>query len=321
MVDLSIVIVTYNTKTITYDCIHSIFNSKTKYNFEVILIDNNSEDGTSQFLTTSFPKVKIISLNENVGFSKANNMGIENAKGIYILLLNSDTLLFNESLDDLLSIALKKDYLICSPILLNKDLSFQKSFFNFPNPIKTFLRLTDSYFLIFKFLNFIGNFQIGKEIQTKTVPYVSFACVLIKRDVLLQIGLLDENLFFYHEDCEFGLRAKQFNIPIYFCTNSKIIHLGGTSSNEFSLVAFENDIMGLLYVYKKHYNKLYFILEKSSILLALLIRISLWNFGLYRRVKKISIYNDTTPINKKNKFEILEKYKTVFIRTLKYKFI
>jgi GT2 family glycosyltransferase len=319
-VELSIIIVTYNTKIITYECVCSIFNSNTKYSFEVILIDNNSVDGTSEFLKTQFPQINYISLNENTGFSKANNIGIKNANGTYILLLNSDTILFTDSIEKLLSSALKNSYLISSPILLNRDHSIQKSCFDFPKPIKTFLRLTDFYSLIFGLLKILGNIPIKNKVKDIRPQYVSFACVLINKEVLLQIGLLDENLIFYHEDCEFGLRARQFNIPINFCTNSKLIHLGGSSSNEFSLFAFENDIMGLLYLYKKYYNKFNFTLEKISILSALIIRIVLWNFGFYRRVKKISIYKDTIPVNLKNKYDILNKYKSVYNFTLNYKF-
>ncbi len=319
-IDLSIVVVTYNTKNITYECIRSIYNSKTKYNFEVILVDNNSADETSNFILKHFSQIKLIKLNENVGFSKANNIGIKCATGNYILLLNSDTLLFHDSIDNLLSTTIQNSFDISSPILLNKDHTIQKSCFNFPKPIKTFLRITDLYHIIFKILSLIKNFQFEQKPKSITPQYVSFACVLIKKEVLTKIGLLDENLFFYHEDCEFGLRAKKFNIKIHYCTNAKIIHLGGTSSNEFSLIAFENDIKGLLYVYKIHYNSYNFNLEKISILFALTIRMIFWHFGLYRRVKKISIYNDKKPSNGNNKLEIFKIYKKVFNYTLLFKY-
>ena len=318
--DLSIVIVTFNTKKLTSECIRSIYNSKTNFTFEIILIDNNSIDETSLHISNIFPNVNLYNLKENVGFSKANNIGIKNANGNYVLLLNSDTILFSDSINNLLSDAIKNQFLIASPILLNKDESLQKSTFKFPNPFKTFLRLVDLYPIIFNILSFFKKSKKSSNIISKEIQYVSFACVLIKNDVFNIVGLLDENLFFYHEDCEFGLRVRLYNIKINLCESSKIIHLGGSSSKEFSLVAFENDIMGLLYVFKKHYNKIIFNLEKSSIILALSVRIILWYFGLYRRVKKISIYKDSDSITKNNNLDFLIKYKTVCINTLKYKY-
>jgi len=298
--DVSIIIVSYNTEQITYDCIRSIFESETKYKYEIILVDNNSADRTVERLQQDFPTITIITSDKNLGFSKGNNIGIDKSKGNYILLLNSDTLLFKDSLENLLQSAIEKNYQITGPVLLNIDRSIQRSWFNFPSALKTFLRLTDIYLLFYRFsssilfkLFYFGRkpaFMVSKIDADTKMNYLTFACILIKRNVIEGMGKLDEDLFFYQEDCEFGLRARKNGYEFMYCVSSKIIHLGGTSSGKFSWIAFENDILGILHIYKKHYTKKKFNQVKLAILLALRIRITFSYLGFYNHLKKSGLY-------------------------------
>jgi GT2 family glycosyltransferase len=324
-IDLSIVIVTYKTKQVTIDCIESIYKSNTKYSFEIIVVDNNSQDGTVEYIQSKFPNVILIPSNINNGFSKGNNIGIQNSSGDYVMLLNSDTLLFKDSIDTIMYSALKNGYKICGPVLLNNDLSIQRSWFNFPSSAKIFLRLTEFYTLFYKlsnlyFIKFLFHkykpaFMLSDIKQSQKMNYLSFACVLISRDVFNSIGLLDENLIFYHEDCEYGIRANKSNYEIYYNVDSRVIHLGGTSSSSSSIFAFENDIRGLLYVYKKHYSQSKFKVLKLSIYLALSWRIIFWHFGFYRQLKKYGIYKEVKQTeNKKDAILLYEKYN--FLRNL-----
>ena len=316
-IDVSIIIVTYNTQEITYECVKSIYESNTKLNYEVLLVDNNSTDNTVETLKERFPQLKIISNSENLGFSKANNIGINLSIGRYVFLLNSDTVLFKDSLENLVDTAILKRYQITGPILLNKDLTIQRSWLNFPSKFKIFLRLTDFHHIFYQFSDSfffkifyrkkIPAFML-KSIDDDTVmDYLTFAAILINRDVINSIGNLDENLFFYQEDCEFGLRAKKYNINFVYNVSSRIIHLGGSSSTKFSALAFENDILGLLYIYKKHYSKTQFYLTKIAIFFALLIRIILYYFGFYREFKSSILYDASIHKINMNK-KVLELY-------------
>lgn len=303
LIDVSIIIVSYNTKKLTHECVKSILYSKTKFSYEIIVVDNNSADGTVKRLNKDFPQIEVIASSVNLGFSKANNLGIASASGQYILLLNSDTILFVDSLDSLLNAAIAKKYFITGPVLLNKDLSIQRSWFNFPSAIKIFLRLTDIYLLIYKFSNsrlfriFSPSkkpaFMISEISEDQEMDYLSFACILIKRNVINEIGVLDEGLFFYQEDCEYGLRAKKNNYKFIYTVSSKIIHLGGSSSGKFSWMSFENDILGLLHVYKKHYPYSQFKKIKQIICVALKYRKNLSYFGFFKSVKKSGLYVKT----------------------------
>lgn len=318
--DLSIVVVTFNTAQVTFNCIKSIFETQPQINFEVILVDNGSIDNTLNLIKESFPLVKLVVLEKNYGFSFANNRGIDISIANHILLLNSDTLILKDSIENLYFSAVNNNYEIVAPILLNSDFSVQRSWFNFPSTIKIFFRITNLYLLFYSASDswLFKTFTLSKKpafmvknITVDTVmDYLSFACILINRDVINKIGNLDENLFFYHEDCEYGIRAHKNNYRLLYAVNSKVIHLGGTSSNNSSIQSFENDIYGLLYVYKIHYSTFSLRKLKVSLYLALLWRIFFWNFGYYRQLEKIGLYsfNDLGIINYDDR-QLLEKYK------------
>ncbi len=325
-IDVSIVIVTYNTEQITCECIESVLASITKYKFEVIVIDNDSSDNTVDRLIKNFPSICVISSPINLGFSKANNVGIDKSTGKYILLLNSDTLLFKSSLDDLLNAAVENNYQITGPILLNADLSIQRSWFNFPSAIKIFLRLTNLYLLFYKFSKSIffiffcygkkPAFMVKEILKDCSMDYLTFAAILINRDVIQNIGKLDEGLFFYQEDCEYGLRAYKNNYKIIYCVSSKIIHLGGSSSSKFSWLAFENDIIGLLHIYKKHYSKIKFKKIKWIIIFALKYRVVFTYFGFYKQLRKSGLYKKQTEI--KTQESIRNKYISLIMKVRNY---
>jgi GT2 family glycosyltransferase len=323
--DVSIVIVTHNTEQITYDCVESILASVTKYKYEVIVVDNNSSDNTVERLKNYFSSICVISSPINLGFSKGNNVGIDKASGKYILLLNSDTLLFKSSLEDLLNAAIENNYQITGPILLNADLTLQRSWFNFPSVTKIFLRLTNLYLLFYKLSKLISlfifyskkkpAFLVKEILEDCSMDYLTFAAILINRNVIQEIGKLDEGLFFYQEDCEYGLRANANNYKIIYCVSSKIIHLGGSSSRKFSWLAFENDIMGLLHVYKKHYSQKKFNQIKCIIIFALKYRVVFTYFGFYKQILNSGLYKNNK--NMKTLDSIRKNYITLITKVRK----
>ncbi|PWG81029.1 glycosyltransferase family 2 protein, partial [Pararcticibacter amylolyticus] len=296
--DVSIIIVSYNTKNLTLACLKSIVESETAFSYEILVVDNNSSDGSQEAISVYYPEVTLIKNDSNVGFSAANNIGIRQSIGTYKWLLNSDTVLFRNTLELLISCAKTTGSRIFAPKLLNPDLSSQKSLFREPTIFKIFLRLTDITVLIRQVLSsYFGRFLVRilspnetLHIYDKRISYASFASILIHSDVFTEMGLLDEHLTFYHEDCEFGLRVKKNGERIYICNISQLIHFGGSSSDKFSFWTFKNDISGLLYVYKKYYSKEQQIRLKKAILIAMKIRLFLVKFGFYTEIKKMGVY-------------------------------
>jgi GT2 family glycosyltransferase len=244
--DLSIVIVSFNTKKLTHDCLASIQKSLkgAPIKYEIILIDNVSTDGTREMLKEKFPKVVTILNRENVGFGRANNQGIEKAQGEYVLLLNSDTLVLNNALGKLLAFARQHPNAFVGAKLLNLDHSAQTScgpFFSLP--------------VVFAAL-FLKGDHIGltrwSPTKTRKVDWVSGACIMAPKRLFMNNLLFDEKIFMYMEEIDLLYRARKMGYPTYFYPRSLIIHLGAGSSTNKRKGPVLNIYKGLLYFYQKH---------------------------------------------------------------------
>jgi GT2 family glycosyltransferase len=294
---LSIVIVTYNTRNITLQCIESILASQIDQNYEIIVVDNNSSDDTLDFIRLQYPMVKNIRLSKNYGFSFANNVGFKCSSGQYVFFLNSDTIIFRDTLKKLCESLLINQFNVAAPKLLNSDLTLQKSVFYFPNHLKLFLRISG----LFQPLLFLKNLLYNKEENgayaisdpnNLKFDYVSFAAIVVKNEVFRELGMLDENILFYHEDCEFGYRLYNRSLKIEYLSEVSLIHLGGSSTNSFSEFAFENDIVSLLYVFEKHRGVSSKIVLKFVLILAIIIRTLLTIVKLHNGFERLIVYKN-----------------------------
>ena len=229
--DISIIVLNYNTKKLTADCINSIYNSKPKINYEVILVDNNSADGSVELFKEKFSKKNNFSLienTENSGFSKGNNIGIKKAKGRYILLLNSDTIVKNQSIDNLYRFARENENVgVVGAKLLNKDGTTQPSVFRSP----TMLRVIKQYWLGERKL--LDKYAPGL-VSAVSVDAVVGAAFLITPDAIKKVGLLNEKYFMYFEDLDYCRQVRKQGLKVYYLPTSEIIHLHGQSGKKFA---------------------------------------------------------------------------------------
>ncbi len=252
--DLSVIVVNWNTKKLLDICLDSIYKFTKSVTFEVIVVDNNSTDGSQEFVKKSFPKVKLIENKDNVGFAKANNQGIKLAKGEYIFLLNSDAYLIENSLEKLVHFAKEKKNLgIVGPLLINEDKSIQQSAGFIPNLLQIFFWSTFLDDLPFGYLlnpYHIDNDQFYRK--ERKVGWLSGAALLIPKKIIKITGPLDENIFMYGEDVEWCYRIEKSGHNIIFSPLTKIVHIGSGSSGKVSENAFLGEYKGLLYFYKKH---------------------------------------------------------------------
>lgn len=221
MLDLSIIIVNYNTKKLLVDCINSITKDTGELKYEIIVVDNASTDGSIEAI--KMLKVKVIANKENLGFSKANNQGIEISRGKYILLLNSDTLATKDSITKLVEFASNKSEAgVVGARLLNPDKTIQPSCFNFPNLTNTFKEY---------FLNRRGTLDkfYPKENSPSVVDVVVGAAFLITPQAREMVGLLDERYFMYFEDIAYCRRVFNAGLKVYYLPEAKIVHIHGAS--------------------------------------------------------------------------------------------
>jgi len=302
---LSIIILNYNTKTETYNCIRSITKSRPDFNYEIILVDNNSIDGSIEFIGVEFPSVKIIKLSSNKGFSYANNAGFEHSNGEYVLFLNSDTLFLSNTMNCIGRVISSKSYTVIAPKLLNEDGTTQKSLFTFPSYIRTFIRISGIHDV---FSSLIFSNSLGTSKNILQFDYSSFAAVIFRKDIFEMVGRLDTKILFYHEDCDMGFKLKNNSIESKFMKEIEIVHLGGTSTSNFSQFAFQNDVYSLRYVFAKNYGKYseYFIriVLKSAIALRCLTVI----LGLNNGIRGFRIYKSF-----QNKVSMSKKKYLVFL--------
>jgi len=224
--NLSIIIVSYNTRLVLKKCIDSIFQNTKEASFELIIIDNNSTDGTKEYLkelAESKNNLRVIFNNYNSGFAKANNQAIKVAKAKRVLLLNSDTIVGKGVINKLVNASLKyNDEAILAPRLLNFDKSVQPSCYHFPTIWGAILEF---------WLGKDGRFSkyYPKGDQSQEVDAAVGAALLIPRDVVERVGFLSEKYFMYFEDLDYCRRAKLINIKVIYLPSVEIVHLHGES--------------------------------------------------------------------------------------------
>lgn len=241
--DLSIIVVNFNTKKLLQDCLESIFQQTRGIKFEVIVVDNASKDGSAAMVKKAFPQAVLIQNKQNRGFAQANNQGIRKAKGEYLLLLNSDTKVINNALKKLVDFArTKPDLGVVGPRLLNRDGSHQPSTAPFLTLPVALVWLVTGDRLIY-----------SSPQKTRQADWVMGSALMVKNQALKKAGLLDEKFFMYVEEVEWCYRIKKAGWQVWFYPGAKIFHLVRGSSPEGKQRAVLGIYQNLLYFYRKHF--------------------------------------------------------------------
>lgn len=317
--DISIIIVNYNTKDLLKQCLQSIYANVKKISFEVIVTDNNSHDCSVQMLLNEFPKVKTIQSPINGGFAYANNLAIKQAKGKYVFLLNSDTIILKDVIDKMFLYMEENDWIgILGPELLNADLSHQTSISPFPTLFREFVHIY-KFKNILKlpilkrfFINFGGRLglkdveQYMKNFQQISKPekvqVLVGAAMLIRKKVIEDIGLLDEKYFMYYEEIDYCYQANKANWPCVYYPFGQIIHLIGQSSKKISEKTFYERYKSSIYYFRKNYGKTKELLVRINLIIALSLRTMIEFFKILIPKKSIEakrnmkIYKNTIKI-------------------------
>lgn len=254
--DISIIIVNYNTFRITCNCLKTIFASKTSVSFEVILIDNDSKDKDPNSFLQKFPGIYMISSHTNLGFGFANNEGMKVAKGKYLLLLNSDTLVNQDTLDKCFQFmesefAKKENIGLMGCKILNPDGSIQPSIFPYlTNGLLTFLRTSNPLVVYFSRILKIDKHVLFSYKETQRVGDVSGAFMFLRADICHTTGNFDTDFFMYCEDTEWCRERIRKYCSIYYYPGASIIHLGGQSAPQ-NLMNIQSKLSLSLMWYKK----------------------------------------------------------------------
>ena len=287
--DVSIIIVNLNSRQLLEACLTSIYQQTRDIDFETIVVDNASTDGSQEMIKTAFPQVRLIENSTNNRYAIANNQGLKIARGRYVFYLNGDTVLTGNSVKEL------ADFLDANPHdggvgchMIYPDGRFQDACFHFPSAVNIFYLLCLSRF--YWQTSLAGNYPaLEKAENILPVDFVVGACFMARRDVLEHCGGMDEEYYFYGEDSDLCYRIWRQGWKISYLPNSfKVIHHGGISStiNLFDNNQRRKHLMGwksrLLFV-KKHYP----IWRRVSIILATFSALGvngiLYGFGALKR--------------------------------------
>lgn len=250
---LTIVILSYNTKGLLEVCLKSIFEREWKYEMDVWVVDNASADDSSAMVKKKFPQVKVIDAGSNLGFAGGNNIALKKINSTYCLLLNSDTEVLDGSLDKLIEFMDRGNYGIGTCKLLNLDKSFQPNTGDLPFGLALLAWVSglDDLPIIGPLL---PSFHKKNEDKINVeVGWVSGTAMMIRKDVIEKVGLLDDALFMYAEDTDYCIRARKSGFKIGWTGNTQIMHLGGGSSKDSAFRQWVGEFRGLLYIYKKYF--------------------------------------------------------------------
>ncbi len=254
MTDISVIIVNYNVKELLEQCIKSIITSGNNLNIEIIVVDNNSFDGSVEYLEARFPHyppLKVISNKTNLGFAKANNIGVRESKGKYVLILNPDTVLQEDTLKKCISAYENNTEigaLTCKLVLPNGklDLACRRSF---PTPSVALSRMLGLSKLFPRSRTF-GRYNLTylDEDSSYDVDAIVGAFMLIRRDIYEKVNGFDEDYFMYGEDLDLCYRIRKAGYRVYYYSGTSIIHYKGESTKKSS-VSYVNNFYGAMQIF------------------------------------------------------------------------
>ncbi len=248
--DLSVIVLSWNVRGLLRDCLQSVRDNVSTFahsNVETLVVDNASTDGSAEMVADEFPEARLIRNAENLGYARANNIGIVESRGRYVLLLNSDTIVPPGTLAKLVAFMdAHPQAAACSPRLLQPDGKPQPYAFG-GDPTPGYLLRRGINRLLFR--RPLHDWGISQPMQ---VDWVSGACLMARRAAIEQVGLLDEAMFMYFEDNDWCRRMRLAGWQIWYVPTVAITHIGGAGlkQNPAAQRAYR---ASLRYFYRKHY--------------------------------------------------------------------
>ena len=291
---LSVIIVNYNVKYFLEQCLCSVLNALKNVEAEIIVVDNDSTDGSQQFFSKKFAGVHFIWNWKNVGFAKANNAGLQQAKGKYILFLNPDTLVPEDCFEKCLSFfKMQKDAGALGIRMIDGAGKFLKeSKRGFPGLLPSFYKLS-GLAALFPYSKTFARYYAGNlpENENHMVDVIAGAFMLVEKNVLDKTGAFDEQFFMYGEDIDLSCRIQKAGYKNYYFSEATIIHFKGESTKKESLKYVEVFYGAMTLFVSKHYSGL------KAALYNVFIQIAIW-------LKVVAIFS-------KKLFFLIEKNKII----------
>lgn len=288
MTDVSIVVVNWNTRDVLLNCLASVYAQTQGIDFELILVDNASSDGSAEMVREEFPQVILIANSENRGFAAANNQGMQIAQGRYVLLLNPDTIVLDQAIPKTIAFADRNmDIAVVGCQVWLNETEIQQTCFSFPSLSSIFFKETGLRRLFPKSRIF-GKADYGwwDRKSQMDVDVVSGMYMLVRRDAIKQVGLMDEDYFVYAEEADWCSRFWKAGWRCVFIPGARIIHLdgGGKSTAQTSTKMFVQHQKSLLLFFKKQQGVISWVAVKFLLIFSMSFRyVVFFALGLIKR--------------------------------------
>lgn len=275
--DVSVIIVNYNTCELTLQCLRSIYENTNSLNFEIIVVDNNSEDDSVVRICKKYPQVRLIKSDVNLGFGKANNKGASIAHGKYLLFLNSDTIVISNIIKNFYDyMEIHQEYASCGGNLLDRQGGNTMSHGCFPSLLQEF---SDIGFLHFYKKYYKNSLSIGQTVvegEIYNVDYISGADIFIRKCVFDEMNGFDRNFFMYYEETDLFFRMHNFGFKSCLLPYCCLIHLEGESfksKSKFNPKKYEISLKSKMYYFRKNLGAAYVCILKLFCILSILTHI------------------------------------------------
>jgi GT2 family glycosyltransferase len=276
MIDLSIIVVNWNTRDLLSDCLQSVYETAHGLALEVWVVDNASSDGSVAMVRERFPGVKLIENADNMGFAYANNQAMRACGGRHILLLNTDTFVRAGAIKTMIAfMEAHRDAGIIGCRLYYGNGVLQPSCMSFPTLFTEFCIAT-RLDKLFPRSKLFGQYRMTywDFDDTREVDSVSGACLMVRRELLDEIGLLDEGFFMYSEEVDWCYRASKAGWKVYYVAQAEAVHLWGGSSCRVRTETLVRMYHSRVLFFRKHYGRLPAMILTVMILIAAAVRVA-----------------------------------------------
>ncbi len=282
--DASIIIVNWNTRDLLAECLASLFANPPSLQFEVIVVDNASSDDSAAMVQSTFPQVTLIESKVNLGFAGANNKAIAQSRGRYVILLNPDTVVLPQAFDILIEFLDRHPHVgAAGSRLFSADGSLQTSCFPAPTVFRELWRLfhMDAIHPYAEYDMKRWNTDTPREVDS-----VLGACLVLRRETLDQVGLLDDGFFMFSEEVDLCLRIRRAGWPIFWVPCAQVIHYGGQSTKQVADEMFLQLYQGKVQYFRKHTRPLKVALYKLVLFAAASARLAVAPLAWFERQPK-----------------------------------
>ena len=279
--DVSVIIINWNTRQLLYDCLKSMKDTTKNITYEVIVVDNNSSDDSVEMLAEQFPDVKLIVNDKNLGFAAANNQGIEISQGRYVLLLNSDTILYEGAIEKNVIYADDNlDAAVFGCRVMNSVNSVGMTCFSFPTLLNLFFTMTGLE-QAFKMNRLFGRERMRwwPRDTFRRVDVVTGMYMFVRKNAIDEVGAMDDSFFFYYEEADWCYRFAKAGWKALFNPEAIIMHVGGggqSSVNE-ALKMFVQKQKSCLIYFRKHKGPLKTFIARMLLAISYAIRSLYWS--------------------------------------------